>query len=111
MKSNSFLSNDNDSIKVDLKGHEAIIANLAQKVDRFEVYVNEGFEDITDHTEYLENQSRRNNLKILGVPETTDEKSWDETERRSRLWLNQSLVSRMNLKVNGHTVKAVFIRM
>ena len=82
VKSISFLSNDNDSIKVELKGHEAKTASLVQKVDRFEVYVNEGFEDIADHTEYLENQSRRNNLKILGVPESPDEKSWDETENK-----------------------------
>ena len=91
VKSVSFLSNDNDRIKVDLKGHEAITANLAQKVDRFEVYVNEGFEDIADHTEYLENQSRRNNLKILGVPESPDEKSWDETEKKVKALVKSEL--------------------
>ena len=98
------MSNDNDSIKVDLQGHEAITANLAHKVDRFEVYVNEGFEDIANHTEYLENQSRRNNLKILGVPESSDEKSWDETEKKVRALVNLSLVSQTILKLKEPTV-------
>ena len=30
--------------------------------------------------EYLENQSRRNNIKITGVVEDNDEKRWDDTE-------------------------------
>ena len=30
--------------------------------------------------EYLENQSRRNNIKITGVVEEDDEKMWDDTE-------------------------------
>ncbi|XP_065054219.1 uncharacterized protein LOC135683022 [Rhopilema esculentum] len=91
VKSISFLSNDNDSIKVEMKANAAAVTNLAQKVDRFEHYVNEGFEDITDHTEYLENQSRRNNLKILGVPESPDEKSWDETEKKVKALVKSKL--------------------
>ena len=30
--------------------------------------------------ENLENQSRRNNIKIFGVPEEENEKTWDDTE-------------------------------
>ena len=30
--------------------------------------------------EYLENHSRPNNIKLLGVPEDDDENSWDDTE-------------------------------
>ena len=29
----------------------------------------------------MENQSRRNNIRILGVEETEDEKSWDDTKK------------------------------
>ena len=36
----------------------------------------QGLEVIEDKNEYLENQSRRNNIRILGVEETEDEKSW-----------------------------------
>eukprot|EP00795_Rhopilema_esculentum_P002326 gene2326-17961_t len=99
VKSISFLSNDNDSIKVETKANAAAVTNLAQNVDRFEHYVNEGFEDIADYTEYLENQPRRNNLKILGVPESPGEKSWDETEKKVKAFgKNLSLVSLMILK-------------
>ena len=38
-------------------------------------------EVIEDKSEYLENQSCRNNIRILGVGETEDEKSWDDTEK------------------------------
>ena len=41
----------------------------------------QGLEVIEDKNEYLENQSRRNNIRILGVEETEDEKSWDDTEK------------------------------
>ena len=53
--------------------------------------MNEGFEDIAYHTEYLENQSRRNNLKILGLPESPDEKSWDDTEKKVKALVNSEL--------------------
>ena len=34
-----------------------------------------------DNVEYMENQNRRNNVKILGIEEDPDkEKSWDDTE-------------------------------
>ena len=42
--------------------------------------LNEGFEDLEWKNEYLENQSRRNNIKITGVPEGEEEKTWDDTE-------------------------------
>ena len=37
-------------------------------------------EAINDEVEYLENQSRRNNIKIVGVIEEADELNWDDTE-------------------------------
>ena len=42
--------------------------------------MNEGFEDLERKNEYLENQSRRNNIKITGVQEEEKEKIWDDTE-------------------------------
>ena len=41
----------------------------------------QGLKVVEDKNEYLENQSRRNNIRILGVEETEDEKSWDDTEK------------------------------
>ena len=42
--------------------------------------INADFETITTKHDYLESQSRRNNIKILGVPEDPEEKTWDDTE-------------------------------
>ena len=41
----------------------------------------QGLEVIGDKNEYLENQLPRNSIRILGVEETEDEKSWDDTEK------------------------------
>ena len=41
----------------------------------------QGLEVVEDKNKYLENQSHRNNIRILGVEETEDEKSWDDTEK------------------------------
>ena len=37
-------------------------------------------EGLENKQEYAENQSRRNNLKLIGVPESGEEKTWDDTE-------------------------------
>lgn len=37
-------------------------------------------EDLEGKQEYAENQSRRNNLKLIGVPESSEENTWDDTE-------------------------------
>ena len=42
--------------------------------------INADFETITTKHDYLQNQLRRSNIKILGVPEDPDEKTWDDTE-------------------------------
>ena len=36
---------------------------------------------IDDKVEYIENQSRQNNIKLLGLAEAEDEKSWDNYEK------------------------------
>ena len=38
-------------------------------------------EGIDNKVEYFENQSRRNNSKLLGLAEAEDEKSWDDSEK------------------------------
>ena len=52
-----------------------------QQIEGLSENLRQGLEVIEDKNEYLENQSRRNNIRILGVEETEDEKSWDDTEK------------------------------
>ena len=47
-------------------------------------------EDLENKHEYLENMSRRNNIKILGLPEDKDrEKSWEDTEQIVKETINK----------------------
>ena len=40
----------------------------------------ERFDNLESKQEYLENMSRRNNMKILGLSESKEEKTWEDTE-------------------------------
>ena len=43
--------------------------------------LNEGLEALESKNKYLENHSRRDNIKIIGLEEKADEKTWDDTEQ------------------------------
>ena len=43
--------------------------------------LNEGLEALESKNEYLENHSRRDNIKIIGLEEKADEKTWDDTKQ------------------------------
>ena len=42
--------------------------------------MNDNFDAMEDRQDYLENQSRRNNIKIFRILENDDEKTWEDTE-------------------------------
>ena len=42
--------------------------------------MNHNFDVMEDKREYLENQSRCNNIKIFGVSKDDNEKTWEDTE-------------------------------
>ena len=69
----------------DLRDTDIKFTNLESKVEqvRMKARDQEGFMDyVEDQMEYMENQSRRNNVKILGLREDKEkETSWEETEK------------------------------
>ena len=69
----------------DLRDTDIKVTNLEIKVEqvRMKARDQEGFMDyVEDQMEYMENQSRRNNVKILGLREDKEkETSWEETEK------------------------------
>ena len=73
-----FLSKEYDSAKVEAKATgnqlKSDIAKLGRRIDQLEESMWANFEEMADHNEYLKNQCRRDNLKILGVPESETEK-------------------------------------
>ena len=52
------------------------------------------FEELKEQVCYLENQSRRNNVRIDGIPESSDEADWNITEEK----VKKQLVERLNLR-------------
>ena len=68
-------------------------SNLSNSSLDDEYYDHESrLEDLENKHEYLENMSRRNNLKILGLPEDKNrEKSWEDTEQIVKETINKEL--------------------
>ena len=87
----AFMSKDNDSMKVEMKSVDLQIRKLSTKMDHVEGVTIDSFEDMAAHVDYLENQSRRNNIKVLGVPEDTSERSWDDTEKKVKSLIKTTL--------------------
>ena len=56
------------------------IRGVYRQVERLNINLNDGLEDMEWKHEYLENQSRCNSIKITGVVEDNDEKTWDDRE-------------------------------
>ena len=76
----SFMSGKYDNVKMKFDVTESKIKAAFIQIERMNKDINENLDEIEDKQEYLENHSRRNNIKLLGVPEDDDENSWDDTE-------------------------------
>ena len=76
----SFLNAKYDDIKDDIGKIETRVNAAFIQMEAMHKDVNADFETIITKHDYLENQSRRNNIKIFGVPEDPDEKTWNDTE-------------------------------
>lgn len=55
-----------------------------------EIGVEAQVDNYCDKMEYFENQSRRNNIRIDGIPDQRDE-TWEETERKAKVALESNL--------------------
>ena len=89
-------------LKVNLQFTQAQVEDDRKKANSMDTKIalhSENFNVINDHAdklesqlEYIENQSRRNNIKILGIDEDKDEeKTWDDTEEVVRKALKDKL--------------------
>eukprot|EP00794_Sanderia_malayensis_P020799 gene20799-22839_t len=76
---------------------------LEKRTDANEQSVNQSFdyiEAMEDNVEYMENQNRRNNVKILGMKEDPDnEKSWDGTEELVKNLIKDKLGSSKSFEI------------
>ena len=72
---------------------------IRQVTKQIEMENEDGVEDLARNIEYLENQSRRNNVKIFGIPEDDEEKSWNDTESKVKEAIKDKLGIKDEIKI------------
>ncbi len=95
----SFVSGRLDTFDNTFKSTETELMKLRQVTKQIEMDIGDGVEDLARNIEYLENQSRRNNVKIFGIPEDDDEKSWDDTESKVKEAIKDKLGIEDEIKI------------
>ena len=93
-----FMSGKYDDVKEIVKADNEINGVHAQ-IKSINKEMNDGFEDLEWKQEYLENQSRRNNIKITGVQEDDTEKTWDYTEMIVKKMIREKLGIEEDVKI------------
>ena len=81
--------------------------NNVKCIDQKILHYQQNFKDIghpldtmDSNLEYMENQSRRNNVKIMGVPEDKkEEKNWDDTENLVKKLIAEKLDVQDNVEI------------
>ena len=72
-----FSSRDVDDLNVRIDGMERNAMEANKKIASHD----NGLEGLFGKQEYIENQSRRNNVKLIGIPESPEEETWDDSEK------------------------------
>ena len=98
-QSTAFTSAKYDHITSEISRTDRELPKVYLKLRKIEEDNQESFEYLEDRNEYLENQSRRNNVKILGLPESVDETSWDATEAKVKEQIKNALGIEENLVI------------
>ena len=76
----TFVSSKYDQVCIKTKAVEGKISAVFIQMEGMNKDINRSLQNIENQHEYLENQSRRNNVKIFGIPEDSSEKTWEDTE-------------------------------
>ena len=87
------LRKNSDQLKIKMEQIEDRIKLLETNLEEEDYYSFESrFEELEKKHEYLENMSRRNNIKILGLPEDKEkEKTWADTEEMVKASIDKQL--------------------
>ena len=73
----NFSQRDIDDIKFKLYKAEEKVFNAEEAI----FSTKRGIDELYDQQEYLENHSRRNNIKVLGIQESEGGETWEESEK------------------------------
>ena len=71
----NFVAGKYDDTKSKVDAVELKIKAAFVQMEGLSTDMNDNFDAIEDKQDYLENQSRRNNIKIFGISENDDEKT------------------------------------
>ena len=88
-----FSQKDIEEAKVNIKNIESKVTKIAGDID--ETY--KDIEDLYDSHEYLENHSRRSNIKVFGIPEKAEIEGpelWEECENA----VKDQICAKLNIK-------------
>ena len=94
-----FMSGKYDDVKEKIVKADNEINGVYAQIKSINKEMNDGFEDLEWKQEYLENQSRRNNIKITGVQEDDTEKTWDDTEMIVQKMIREKLGIEEDVKI------------
>ena len=89
----TFSQKDIEEAKVNIKNIESKVTKIAGDID--ETY--KDIEDLYDSHEYLENHSRRSNIKVFGIPEKAEIEGpqlWEECENA----VKDQICAKLNIK-------------
>eukprot|EP00112_Aurelia_sp_Birch-Aquarium-sp1_P011031 Seg233.3 transcript_id=Seg233.3/GoldUCD/mRNA.D3Y31 product="hypothetical protein" protein_id=Seg233.3/GoldUCD/D3Y31 len=103
------LNNEIQEMKCSLQFSQKDIDELNSKVTSIDAKVNSQHialehidgecEGISNQVDYLESQSRRNNIKILGMAERKEERTWDDTEELIKSTIKDTLGVEENVEI------------
>ena len=77
----NFMNANYEEMKTKHAKVDTEITAVYRQIEGLSQNLNEGLEALEWKNEYLENPSRRDNIKIIGLEEKADEKTWDDTEQ------------------------------
>ena len=88
----------------DLKTKTEKIEEKTKNVDKSTANSQMDIEDLYNEQEYLENQSRRNNVKVLRIPEKNEKdgiETWDECEEK----VKEEIKAKFGIKTDREVLK------
>ena len=92
-----FSQGEIDDVKKDVEVEKKKLEHIEDRLKYVEscteeaYQLEERFDNLELKQEYLENMSHRNNIKILGLPESKEEKTWDDTENLVKQTIKKTL--------------------
>ena len=75
-----FTSDKYDDVSEKIKKMDVEISAVYRQINIFSNNIDREIEKLEDKHDYIENNFRRNNTKIMEVEETNEEKAWEDTE-------------------------------